>query len=224
MSLSLSRGKTLDPGEVGLEHHQLPELGDSQEATRFDLREWWPQERRSLPFELEIGSGKGTFIVQQAPTQPDVNFLGVEYARQFWLYAADRCRRNDLSHQVRMLCIDAKLLVTWYVPGQMFRVVHVYFADPWPKKKHNKRRMIQADFLIELYRVIQDDGLIRIVTDHDDYFAWMEEHAAMVSDRFAREPFERPASADEGEFVGTNFERKYRREGRPFNAMTLRKL
>lgn len=71
-------------------------------------------------------------------------------------------------------------------------------------------------------------GELRVVTDHDDYWQWMESHfdrwcAADHTPRFERLPFTRPASAGEGELVGTNFERKYRREGRPFNAAILRK-
>jgi tRNA G46 methylase TrmB len=62
-----------------------------------------------------------------------------------------------------------------------------------------------------------------MATDHEDYFHWMEDHAAQVVDLYERLPFVSPASAGDGELVGTNFERKYRREGRPFNAMILRK-
>ena len=83
MAKSLSRGKALDVGEVGLACEDLPPLGDSPEATRFDLRTLWPADRRDRPLEIEIGSGKGTFLVQEAPRRPDVNLLGVEYAKEF---------------------------------------------------------------------------------------------------------------------------------------------
>ena len=63
---------------------------------------------------------------------------------------------------------------------------------------------------------------VRIATDHSDYFAWIQEHAAMVADLFEPLAFESPTSAGEGELVGTNFERKYRREGRPFHGLILR--
>lgn len=223
MSLNLSHGKEMDPGEYGLTMDDLPEMGASPEATRFDFRVWWPEERRGLPFELEIGSGKGTFLVQQAEQLPDVNYLGIEYARQFWLYTADRIRRRALAG-VRALYCDATTFVRWYCPDAMFRQVHIYFPDPWPKARHHKRRHFTAEFLRELHRVMTADGVIRVVTDHDDYFEWMQEHAAQVTDLFERQPFEKPVSADAGEVVGTNFERKYKREGRPFNAMSLKRL
>ena len=91
--------------------------------------------------------------------------------------------------------------------------------------------MVQDSVLEQAQRVLIDGGELRVVTDHADYFAWMEEHFARWADSvespdpskpFTRLAFERPASAREGEIVGTNFERKYRVEGRPFNAAVLR--
>jgi tRNA (guanine-N7-)-methyltransferase len=222
MSMKPARGKVLDVGEIGRGPDDLPPIADSPEQTRFDFRAWWPEDRRSMPFELEIGSGKGTFLVQQAGALPDVNYLGVEYAGEFARYAADRLRRNGLTN-VRLLAYDAAVFVRWFCPDRAFRQVHIYFPDPWPKKRHHKRRIVQAPFLAELHRVLAADGVVRIVTDHDDYFAWMNEHIARAADLFEVRPFERPIGAGDGEVVGTNFERKYRREGRPFNAVSLAK-
>ena len=223
MSVSLSRGRTLDPGEIGRTGDDLPPLGSSPAATRFDPRKWWPQERQPLPLEIEIGSGKGTFLIQQASQLPQINYLGIEYAREFWRYAADRCRRRGLGN-VRLLNYDAKVFVAWYAGDGVARQVHIYFPDPWPKKRHHKRRLIEANFLRECHRLLEPGGMVRIVTDHDDYFAWIQEQAAMVSELFEPLPFERPVAAGEGEVVGTNFERKYRREGRPFHALALRRI
>ncbi len=222
MSVSLSSNRTKDVGRIGLELADLPPLGRCPDQSRFDIRTLWPDDRRHLPVELEIGSGKGTFLVQQAWQLPQVNYLGVEYATAFWRHAADRCRRHGLD-QVRLLRADAALFVPWYVQDATFQQVHIYFPDPWPKKRHHKRRLINPAFLIELHRVLTPAGIVRIVTDHDDYFTWIDEHVNQASELFDRQPFERPHSAGEHEVVGTNFERKYRREGRPFHALALRK-
>jgi tRNA (guanine-N7-)-methyltransferase len=221
MAAGASR-KPLNPGCIGLTGDDLPSIGAAPAATRFDLRTWWPVDRRRLPFEMEIGCGKGTFLVQQVARTPGVNYLGIEWSRQYWRHAADRLRRHGFA-QVRLLHADAGQFVQWYCPDGLFRQVHIYFPDPWPKARHHKRRLIQSPFLIELHRVLDADGHVRIVTDHDDYFAWVQQHLAPVADRFERLPFERPVSAGGGEIVGTNFERKYRREGRPFHALTLKK-
>ena len=223
MAKSLSRGKALDVGEVGVAWEDLPPLGDSPEATRFDLRTLWPADRRDRPLEIEIGSGKGTFLVQEAPRRPDVNLLGVEYAKEFWRYAADRCRRHALGQQVRIVCGDARTLVEWHAADAVFAQAHIYFPDPWPKKRHHKRRLIQRRFLEQLHRTLTPGGHVRIVTDHDDYFAWIEREIEASADLFERVDFEKPRSGDAREVVGTNFERKYRREGRPFHALALRK-
>ena len=229
MSFGLSRGRKLDPGTVGLFASDLPPLPDdvasNPRAARLDPREWYEVPGR--PFELEIGSGKGTFLVQQGTLEPETNFLGIEWAKEFASYAADRLRRRQMTN-VKLLCADATEFLRWRVPDGVCRVIHLYFSDPWPKRRHNKRRVVQDQFLADAHRVLEPGGELRIVTDHDEYWAWMEEHFARWcapdhAPRFDRVAFERPESAGEGEVVGTNFERKYRREGRPFHAAILRR-
>lgn len=215
MSFGLGHGRTLDPGAIGRSQRDLP----PPEAGRLAPGYFFP-ERPDAPFELEIGSGKGTFLLQQAPLAPDTNFLGIEYAGEFYRYAADRIRRSQVPN-IRMLYADAVEFVTHWLAERSCRVVHLYFSDPWPKARHHKRRVIQDSTLLQFHRVLQPGGELRLVTDHDALWTWYEEHTARHSDRFERRPFATPASATEGEVVGTNFERKYKREGRPFHAMTL---
>ena len=99
--------------------------------------------------------------------------------------------------------------------------MHLYFSDPWPKKRHHKRRVIQDQTLADLHRVIAHGGELRLVTDHDELWAWYEDHARRHGHLFERQPFDHVESAGAGEIVGSNFERKYRPENRPFHAMTL---
>jgi tRNA (guanine-N7-)-methyltransferase len=239
MALSLSHGKQLDTGHHGIAQDDLPPMDQGT----LDPRDWFkntpnppPADSPTTPrpLELEIGSGKGTFLVQHAKLYPDTDFLGIEWAKAFWRYAADRARRHNF-HNVRLLRCDADLFIRHYVPEHTFNQIHIYFPDPWPKKRHHKRRLIHADFLRELHRVlgpVQAHGssggandstspCIHIATDHADYFDWMQEHAAKVTDLFDRQPFQSPKSAPQGELVGTNFERKYRQQGRTFQGMIL---
>jgi len=233
MSFGLARGRELDPGRIGVDPDALPPLPDDvhlrPEAGRLDPRAWF--ERPERPFEIEIGAGKGAFLVGEAEARPRTNFLAFEWAKEFALYTADRCRRRGLSN-VRILCADATQFLHWRTPDGICRVIHLYFSDPWPKARHHKRRVVQDPFLGDAHRVLEPGGELRIVTDHDGYWAWMERHFQRWSDprrdgpRFERLPFDaarRPGGAREGELVGTNFERKYTREGRPFHAVTLRK-
>lgn len=211
----MSSGK-LDIGHYGITRDSLPHI----DMGRIDPREWFPDPGK--PFEIEIGSGKGTFLVAQAPLKPATNFLGIEWAAEYFRLAADRIRRHGLEN-VRMLHDDASEFFHWRMPDSIVEVIHLYFPDPWPKKRHHKRRIVQKRFLEDCHRILLPAGELRIVTDHADYWAWMKERFAECEDLFTQTPFEKPGSAGEDEVVGTNFERKYRREGRPFNAVTLKR-
>lgn len=168
------------------------------------------------PVELEIGMGKATFLLEQARTRPDVNFFGIEWARWFWRYGSDRLRRAGCTN-ARTVRAEAGFFLAEHVADSSISVMHIYFPDPWPKARHHKRRLIQPPFLKQVERVIVPGGRLQIVTDHQKYFEQIEQ--VVRGSNLQTIDYNRPGSAAEGEFVGTNFERKYRREGRPFYAI-----
>ena len=174
------------------------------------------------PVELEIGMGKATFLTEQARARPLVNFFGIEWASWFWRYGSDRLRRHGCAN-ARTVRAEALFFLREFVSDASLAVLHVYFPDPWPKSRHHKRRLIQPPFIAQATRVIAPGGRLQIVTDHQGY--WEENIQPLVSAaaRFTVVDYNRPGSAGEGEFVGTNFERKYRREGRPFYAIAARR-
>lgn len=237
MSFGLARGRTLDtaPGVVAVKREELPpvpdRIADDPSAGWIDPRSWFPSP--DAPLELEIGCGKGTFLLQHGSASPRINLLGIEVAREFFEYTADRVRRAGLRH-VRVLNADAAEFLRWSCASAVFSVVHIYFPDPWPKRRHHRRRIIRDDVLAQLARVLVPGGEIRLVTDHEEYWAWIEDHLARwcgetadesigESKPFIRGAFTRAIGASDDELVGTNFERKYRREGRPFHAVVLRR-
>ena len=171
----------------------------------------------SHPVEMEIGMGKGTFLVEQAKARPDVNFFGIEYARWFWRYASDRLRRNGCSN-ARTVRAEASFFLNEFVTDASLSVLHIYFPDPWPKSRHHKRRLIQPPFMKLVERILVPDGRLQVVTDHQGYFEENIDPAIRASNLTIVD-YNRPGNAGEGEFVGTNFERKYAREGRPFYAL-----
>jgi tRNA (guanine-N7-)-methyltransferase len=214
MTHRLSRGKQPDTEGIGIAQADLPPF----EQGRIDPRTWF--ERPDLPLHVEIGSGKGTFLVQQAPLQPDVNYLGIERSPEFYRYAADRVRRHALAN-VRVLHGDAVEFIRFWCADEVVAVMHVYFSDPWPKSRHHKRRVVQDRTLEDFHRILVAGGELHLVTDHESLWAWYEDHATRHADRFERRPFDRVDSAGEGEIVGSNFERKYQQEGRVFRGLTL---
>ena len=172
------------------------------------------------PVEMEIGIGKGTFITEQARLRPDINFFGIEWARWYWRYASDRLRRNRCDN-ARAVRAEANYFLSEFVPDASLSVMHIYFPDPWPKARHHKRRLIQEPFLRQVERVLIRGGLLQIVTDHQEYFAQIE--CVVKTSKMSIAQYNRPGSANADEFVGTNFERKYHREGRPFYAIAATK-
>ena len=175
------------------------------------------EDRRDVPLEVEIGSGKGSFLVAQSEICPDALFLGVERARRYWLYAADRLRRRGRPN-ARIVRGDALETLEALPPGSVSGL-HVYFPDPWPKRRHAHRRLlIQPAFFAACERVLVPTGVLRAVTDDPGYFVQIEE-ALATRPKLARRPYEPPVSAREGELAGSNFERKYRLEGRRIQAL-----
>lgn len=172
------------------------------------------------PVEIEIGMGKGTFLTDRARASPGTNFLGIEYARWFWRYASDRLRRNGCTN-ARTVRAEAGFFMREFVPAASVSIVHIYFPDPWPKKRHHKRRLIQPPFIAQIERALIPDGRLQIVTDHAEYFEQIQQTVEQSPLKIA--DFARPGSCASGEFVGTNFERKYQREGRPSFALAATK-
>ena len=171
---------------------------------------------------IEIGSGKGTFLVNQAQTQPEINFLGIEWASKYYRYAVDRIGRWGLSN-VRLIRADAAEFIAEHVPDSSVSCFHIYFPDPWPKKRHHKRRFICEKNMAELLRCLAPDGIINIATDHADYFEQIERVIDSAGEQLERIDFIKPAGADADEWAGTNFERKYLKEGREIYTTTVKK-
>ncbi len=177
---------------------------------------------RPAPLHIEIGAGKGTFLLSQAKAQPDYNFLGIEWARRYYRYAVDRIGRWGLTN-VRIIRTDAAAFLADTVPDDCVDCFHIYFPDPWPKKRHNKRRLICPANIEHLIRCLKSAGQLRIATDHADYFEQIRTVLAARDKQLKEIDFIRPAGAETGEWAGTNFERKYIKDQRPIYTFAARK-
>jgi len=177
---------------------------------------------RKAPVHIEIGSGKGTFLLAQAGAGPEVNFLGTEWANKYYRYAVDRIGRWGLAN-VRIIRTDAALFLAEHVPDSSVDCFHIYFPDPWPKKRHHKRRFVSEPNMEQMLRCLKAGGVIRIATDHADYFEQIEEVIKANSEMLETIEFTPAAGAEDGELTGTNYERKYIKDKRDIHTIAVRK-
>ncbi|HEX3110320.1 MAG TPA: tRNA (guanosine(46)-N7)-methyltransferase TrmB [Thermoanaerobaculia bacterium] len=171
---------------------------------RLDLGEVFGNDR---PVVLEIGSGKGRFLISSAIEQPDVNFIGIEKSLHYHRVINERVQKRHLTN-VRLINHDAFLVVRDMLADASLREIHIYFPDPWPRKREQKRRIIRAEVLEQFRRVLVDGGSGIYVTDHREYF----EVAAPLLETAFRSERRIPQPED---LPRTNYEAKYREEGRP---------
>ena len=204
------RGRTILPNVSGLELEDVEKPATS--ATLFG---------NEAPLELEVGSGKGTFLVSESKIRPEVNFLGVEYARLYWRFAEARRRRNACEN-VRVVLAHAVTFIRDYLEDESLHAAHIYFPDPWPKTRHSKRRFVQPDRIELLARKLKPGARLQVVTDHAVYFEQIQK--VVTDSSLTVVDFDMPASALEQEIVGSSFERKYRREGRHLHAIAARRV
>lgn len=179
---------------------------------RLDLVELFGTDHRVV---LEIGSGKGRFLVDSAMAQPDVNFIGIEKSLHYYRHIRDKVIKRQLRN-VRVINHDAFLVMRDMLPDESLDELHIYFPDPWPRKRERKRRIIRQEALIEMRRVLKPDGVGVYVTDHQEYF---ELAAPLIAQFFASEV--RIPGADDA--PRTNYEAKYREEGRPIYEARFRR-
>ena len=177
---------------------------------------------RAGPVHIEIGTGKATFLLNQAKAQTEVNFLGIERANKFYRYAVDRIGRWGLTN-VRIVRTDAAVLLADFVPDASVDCFHIFFPDPWPKRRHHKRRFLNEANFQQLLRCLRPGGLLRIATDDGDYFDQIQQLIAAQGERLEVIEFLPAAGAEKGELTGTNYERKYIKNQRRIYALAVRK-
>ena len=172
--------------------------------------------------EVEIGIGKGRFLLASAAARPDVLHFGVEWSNEYLRLVETRAERAKLEN-VRFIRADASDLVRRAIPDRSVSAYYVFYPDPWPKKRHHKRRFLQTQNVDAMARTLVGSGWLHVATDHDEYWTVIEPLLDAHAD-FAREPefggAEFPLPVD-GPL--TNFEAKYEVEGRSRHRGTWRR-
>lgn len=144
---------------------------------------------------------------------PHTNYFGIEWIRKYQLYATTRAAVRNLPN-VKTCCADAKAVLRNHMPAGSVQTVHVFFPDPWWKTKHKKRLLFTADFATSVLKVLKPGGVLHFVTDVADYFAWVSETLAGIPEFTLQPPPSENSPQHDMDYL-TNFERKFRKEGRP---------
>ena len=212
---------------MGLFHQQVPSAAPATDADRLAAAiELVPANyfapldlatvfSRPAPLEVDLGCGDGSFLVAMAEKFSERNFLGVERMLGRVRSACGRATRQALSN-VRVLRVETSYAVENLLPPGSTAVAHLLFPDPWPKKRHQRRRIVTKDFLAAVHRLLAPDGSFRIATDQADYFD-------AIRELIAGSTFIEEAAGPEEAFPLTTFEKRFRADGAAIYRLLLRK-
>jgi tRNA (guanine-N7-)-methyltransferase len=175
----------------------------------------------SKPLEIELGCGKARFLIGQAQENPKTNFLGIERISK-WARIAQRRGEKRTSGNLRIIKADIRKIMEEALASAAISVFHIYFPDPWPKRRHQKRRLIDASFLKLIHDRLKPGGLVELATDFEEYFravqSLVEQQSRLwrtirnsINNRLMNGPEK------------TNYETKYIKAGRPIYYLELQK-
>lgn len=180
---------------------------------RLNVAALFPTER---PIEVELGAGDGSFLLQWAALNPERNFLGVERLLGRLRKIERKAHRENLTN-VRALRLEASYFAQYLLPHHSISAFHIYFPDPWPKRKHRQYRLINEQFVEVLRAALRADGLVYLRTDDKDYFEQMMR--VFGSNR----NFEQSVTPSPLAEVLTDFEREFTARGIQTNRAAYRR-
>jgi tRNA (guanine-N7-)-methyltransferase len=170
---------------------------------RLELANLFPKPQ---PLEVELGCGDASFLVEYARRNPEKNFIGVERLLGR-ISKLDRKGRRAALANLRGVRIESSYFVQWLLPAHSVSALHIYFPDPWPKKKHRKNRLINEQFPALARAALAPGGKIYLRTDDADYFAQMTEVFG------ASKEFQKTETPVELAELLTDFERDFNARG-----------
>jgi tRNA (guanine-N7-)-methyltransferase len=170
---------------------------------------------RLAPIEIDLGCGDGAFLAALAQEIPAHNFLGIERLLGRVRSVCRKVARLDLKN-ARILRMESNYAVTHLLPPGSVATFHLLFPDPWPKRRHHRRRAFTSEFLAAIHRTLITGGLFHVATDHADYFQQIEKVIAATDLFFISRKHYR--------FPPTSFEQKYVASGLSIHRLLLRKV
>ncbi len=205
-------------------HSQIidPVLGNSIALQNYPTPiDWKNLFGNTLPVEIDVGFGKGRFLLEISREFPNINFMGIERAQKYVEITRQRFVKyirhfsvdvnSEVFKNVRLAWTDANFFLTRYVPEESVQAYHIYFPDPWPKARQQKRRIFRnKDFLDAITKTLSSgNGKLYILTDYAEYFSEIQERLSQQT-----KLKQIPSKSRENYHITTNFEMKYRSQGR----------
>ncbi len=178
------------------------------------LKELFPMEQ---PLEIELGAGDGSFLAKYAAIHPQRNFIGVERLLGRLRKLDKKGRRAGLNN-LRVVRIEAGYFVQYLLPPESVEAFHIYFPDPWPKRKHRPKRLINQSFTESASRALQPGGTVYLRTDDRDYFK------QMTAVFCANPNFKQVDAPEELACLLTDFERGFQARGVPTNRAAFQRI
>jgi tRNA (guanine-N7-)-methyltransferase len=184
---------------------------------------------RTAPLHVDLGCGDGSFLCELAQRHPNKDFLGID---RLVGRVAQACHKAAALENVRILNVESSYAVGYLLPERSVETFYLLFPDPWPKRRHHRRRIVTKNFLESTHRALENGGVLQIATDQLDYFRQIERlaHASslQVSEKLdGLKPSslgEETSSNKNDDFPLTKFERRFSALGVPIYRLALRKL
>lgn len=168
------------------------------------------------PIHIEVGSGKGRFITGMAAANPDINYIGIDIQLSVLSYALDRVLEQALPN-VKLLRVDGSSLTNYFADAEIDRL-YLNFSDPWPKKKHEKRRLTYKSFLATFQQILPEQGEIHFKTDNRGLFEYSLASFSQYGMTLQQVWLDLHASDYEGNIM-TEYEEKFSKKGQPIYRM-----
>lgn len=172
------------------------------------------------PIQIEIGMGKGQFIMELAKQNPHINHIGVERYSSVLLRALQKHQETELTN-LYFLCIDARTVEDIFAPGEIDKI-YLNFSDPWPKDRHAKRRLTSREFLTRYDKILKEDGRLEFKTDNRGLFEFSLEETGKAGWKIQQHTFD--LHGDESMNAGnimTEYEEKFSSMGNPIHKMII---
>ena len=173
---------------------------------------------RVAPLHVDLGCGDGSFLCELASRYPEKNFLGIE---RLVRRVAKACRKASALENVRILNVESSYAVGYLLPERSVESFYLLFPDPWPKRRHHRRRIVTPDFLDSIHGALEDGGSLRIATDQLDYFELIQRVGENHSGFAHADTNGTPTRTN---LPLTKFERRFSALGAPIYRLVLRKI